>query len=431
MRGTVHPRPAKRVDGKLAPMRANETWTDPDTGKVVTAGPNGSTWSWSFTTGSRGAGNRRTHTKGGYRTRKLAQAALTDALAAYGKGDDRPVMRADATPVGDYLVEWLAGLPRADENGRGGRRASTVDGYRAVIDRWLRPHIGRVPLRDLTARDLTDLYSTLRASGARGGRPLGSRSVQLAATVLRMALTDAVEAGKLAYNPADKVPRRQRPTHRAEKRAERFWTPEQARAFLDATTDTRLYPLWALALDTGARRGELSALRWESVDLDGSAVTIRASRTLSGRHVVEGPTKNGKPRMVDLDGQTVAALRAWRATQARDRLAAGEAWQGGTPGEAGYVFTDELGEPYRPDVLTRAFGEAQSGLGLPRMVFHAMRHTSASILIAAGVAITVVSARLGHSQVSITLDVYSHLMPNDGAAAAAVIGRALYGETGT
>ncbi|HEX6425247.1 MAG TPA: site-specific integrase, partial [Acidimicrobiales bacterium] len=219
---------------------------------------------------------------------------------------------------------------------------------------------------------------------------------------------------------------------RAEKRAERFWTPDQARAFLDATADDRLHPLWALALDTGARRGELSALRWESVDLDGSAVTIRASRTLAGSHVVEGPTKNGKPRVVDLDGRTVAALRAWRVRQARDRLAAGEAWQGGTPGESGYVFTNELGEPYRPNVLTQAFGYAQSGLGLPRIVFHALRHTSASILIAAGVAITVVSARLGHSQVSITLEVYSHLMPNDGAAAAVVIGRALYGaETGT
>jgi integrase len=185
--------------------------------------------------------------------------------------------------------------------------------------------------------------------------------------------------------------------------------------------------LWPLALDTGARRGELSALRWEAVDLDRATVTIRASRTLSGRTIVEGPTKTREVRTVDLDARTVAALRAWRAVQARDRLAAGEAWQGGTPGESGYVFVDELGDPYRPDYLSSAFTEAQSGLGLPRITFHALRHTSVSILIAAGVPITVVSHRVGHAQVSITLDVYGHLLPHDGAAAATAIGRALYG----
>lgn len=148
--------------------------------------------------------------------------------------------------------------------------------------------------------------------------------------------------------------------------------------------------------------------------------------------MVEGPTKSGKSRQVDLDPRTVAALRTWKTRQARERLVAGEAWAGGTPGESGYVFTDELGEPLRPDRLGTAFLAAQDGLGLPRLVFHGLRHTSATVLLSKGVPITLVSERLGHSKVSITLDVYGHAIPSQGADAAKVIGTAIYGsETGS
>lgn len=116
--------------------------------------------------------------------------------------------------------------------------------------------------------------------------------------------------------------------------------------------------------------------------------------------------------------------------QARERLAAGEVWAGGQPGETGHVFTGELGVPYRPDRLASAFVAAQEGLGLSRVVFHALRHTSATIALSEGVPITLVSERLGHSKVSITLDVYAHAIPSHGADAARVIGAAIYG-TGT
>lgn len=165
MRGTVYPRPARRVVDertgreRLAPLRAREEWTDPRTGKVVKAGPAGSSWSWSFTTGTRAGGNRRTHSKGGYPTRKAAQAALTEALSAYGKGDKRPLQKAEATPLCEYLTTWL--------ETREGLRPSTRRGYQNVVDGWVRPHIGKVPLRDLGPGDLTGLYSTLRESGAR------------------------------------------------------------------------------------------------------------------------------------------------------------------------------------------------------------------------------------------------------------------------
>jgi integrase len=381
-------------------------------------------WAWSFTTGSRAAGTRRTHQRGGYATKGAANAALTEARAAYGKGDSRPLQKPTATPTGEYLKGWLAGLPL--------ERASTRRAYLTVIDVWSKP-VHRVPLKDLGPDDLLGLYAGMRESGGRGGKPLSSRSVQLTATVLGMALRDAVEAGDLAYNPADRIPKRQRPKHRARKRADRFWAPEQAAAFLEANRDSRWFPLWALALDTGARRGELSALRWSELDLDAGTVTIKASRTSLAADPDEvGPTKTGEKRTVDLDPRTVAALRAHLRRQAEDRLRAGEGWAGGKPGEAGFVFLTEAGESPRPDQLARLFREAQEGTGVPALVFHGMRHTSATAALAAGVSIVTVQERLGHSKPSITLDIYSHALPKDGAAAARRIGAAIYGaETGS
>ena len=392
MRGSVYKRPAK--DGTVR-------------------------WSWSFTIGTRKAGNRRTFSKGGYATRKEANAALTQALAAYqGKGDRRPLMKPTDMVTGEYLRQWLDGLQL--------ERETTRRSYATVVDRWTKK-IHRIPLKDLGPEDLLDLYQELREFGGRAGTGLSSRSVQLVATTIGMALRDAVETGKLAYNPGDRIPRRQRPKHTPEKKADRFWTPEEAASFLAATRDSRWWPLWCLALDSGARRGELAALRWSELDLDAGVMKVVASRTSIGGRVVEGPPKTKKSRRsVHLDGRTVAALRQHLRRQAEERLRAGEGWEGEKPGESGFVFVDEAGEPPLPYRFGDLFRQAQHGLGLPPLVLHGLRHTSATIALSAGVPIIVVSDRLGHSKVSITLDVYGHTIPTDEAAAATVIGAAIY-----
>jgi integrase len=377
-------------------------------------------WAWSFTTGSRTNGTRRTHSKGGYPTQKAANKALTQAAAAYqGKGDRRPLMNPVATPTGEYLKTWLAGLPL--------KAQTTRRSYQTVVDVWTKP-LHHVPLKELGPEDLLDLYAGLRESGSRSGKPLSSRSVQLTATVLGMALRDAVETGQLAYSPAARIPRRQRPKHQPEKHSDRVWTPDEAQRFLAANRDSRWYPLWALALDTGARRGELSALQWSELDLDAGTVTIKASRTSIGAEVIDGKTKTRKTRRVDLDPRTVRTLRQHLRRQMADKLEAGEGWAGkGKPGETGFVFVDEAGKPPRPDHLGRLFREAQQGVDVPPLVFHGLRHTSATAALSKGVSIVVVQKRLGHTTPSITLDVYSHALPDDGPAAARQIGTAIYG----
>jgi len=183
--------------------------------------------------------------------------------------------------------------------------------------------------------------------------------------------------------------------------------------------------LWATALDLGARRGELAALRWSDVDLDERVVTIARNRVVVGKKIVEATPKSERStRRVGIDVRTVAVLRRWKAAQARARMAAGPAWSGG---DDPYLFSDELGQPYRPDHLSDRFAQAQAGVAAPPLTFHGLRHTSATIALDAGVPVQVVSERLGHATVSITMDVYAHVLQHQETDAAQRIGGALYG----
>jgi integrase len=381
-----------------------------------------------LTVGSRQKGNRRTISRGGYPTRKSAQAALVEAIGAHNKGDRRHHLlmpRTDQT-AGEHLDEWLAGC-RVRE--RRPLKPTTADGYRVAIDCWIKPFIGDIPLADLDRDDLVGLYRRLRSKGGQSRnrakmRPLSPRSVLLAHTILTKALADAVARDKIPTSPVSRIPADDRPTHTPRKLSDRHWSPEQARAFLTHSAEDRLHPLWALALDTGTRRGELAALRWSDVDLDAALVRIERNRVLVGGDVHEGSPKSDKSRRrVDLDAGTVAVLRRWRATQAQERLRAGEAWAGG---DDPYLFTDEVGAPYRPDTLSDRFAETQDGAGVPVITFHGLRHTSATIALDAGVPVHVVSERLGHASVSITSDIYAHALERQHVDAAERIGAALY-----
>jgi integrase len=197
------------------------------------------------------------------------------------------------------------------------------------------------------------------------------------------------------------------------------WSASELRTFLASTAGTRLEPLWQLYATCGLRRGEALGLRWRDVDLDGGTVAIAKARVSTDRGVVEGQPKSGRGRAVALDAGTVAKLREHRKCQLEERLAWGPAYAA-----EDYVFTREDGVPYSPDHVTRAFRKAVKRAGLPPIRLHDLRHTWASLALAAGVNPKVVSERLGHATVSFTLDTYSHVMPGlqeDAAARVAAL----------
>ena len=180
--------------------------------------------------------------------------------------------------------------------------------------------------------------------------------------------------------------------------------------------DDRLFPLLQLASHTGARRSELLALRWTSVDLAAGTVSIASRRTRVGYQMVHRPgTKTAAgARVIDLDPTTVDVLRTWRKAQDAER----DAW-GAAYADSGYVFTAEDGEPVHADHVANRYDRLVAAAPVPALHFHGLRHTHATLLLKAGVPVHVVAQRLGHSSPALTLSIYSHVLPRQQAAAAA------------
>jgi integrase len=185
-----------------------------------------------------------------------------------------------------------------------------------------------------------------------------------------------------------------------------------------------IYPIVALALGTGMRRGELLALQWGDVDLDGAPPTLQVERSLeetkAGLRLKAPKTKRGR-RSIVLAPATVSVLRAHKAEQMRFRLAVGA----GKLDDETLVFTDIHGKPLKPHTVSRAWRRVVEAKRLPRVSFHALWHTHVSLLIKDGIDVLTVSRRIGHSKPSITLDVYGHLMGGADEAAAAAIAKVL------
>jgi integrase len=199
------------------------------------------------------------------------------------------------------------------------------------------------------------------------------------------------------------------------------WSTEQARTFLEFNHEDRLSFAWWLLLSRGLRRGEPCGLRWDDVDLDGRVLQINRTRVTSGREVLDSTpkTESGR-RSIPLDDSLVAMLRKHWTRQAADKLKAGEAYRDG-----GHLLANELGEPYNPNDVSKAFNGLVKASELPRIREHDTRHTAASLVLACGTAVKVVSDLLGHTNPTITLATYARVMPNMAEEAGAALSASL------
>jgi integrase len=359
-----------------------------------------------------GTGQRVQHTKGGFRTKGAAQSHLNDVLGKIEANEwtaDKKTMTVE-----QLLSDWLAAKKSE------GLRPSTVAQYSKIIDAWVVPHIGAVKVVALSPQHAQKLLDSLRRSGGRNGSPLSSRSVQLAAVVLKAATRWAVETRLVGRDPLLGF---KRPRATATKDATSAWTMEEARTFLASVADDRLVAAWTLLLTRGLRRGELAGLRWDAIDLDGQSLSITRTRVLvDGKPVESEPKTEAGKRRVPLDDRLVAALRSHWARQGEERLAVGETWN-----EGDYVFTDELGAPLNPEYFSTRFETLTNRAGVRRVRLHDLRHTAASQMIAVGVSPKVVAELLGHASPVITQTVYQHVMPGMSESAGERLSAALLG----
>lgn len=350
------------------------------------------TWAYVVDTAPAGA-PRRQRRGGGFATKAAATEAMNGLQADVAGG--RFVEPSRAT-VSAYLEEWLAGIS-------GEVRGGTWRNYRDAVMNYIAPRIGDVPLQGLTRNRIRAMYQELATSGrVRGGTGLSAKSVHNVHLTLRKALADAVDGRVLVSNPADGA-------HRlSSSRPEmHVWTGAQLGRFLAAVADDPRFALWRLAATTGLRRGEVLGLRWRDVDLDAGRLQVTQQRVRGADGLGYGTPKTAKGRRsVALDPATVASLRSHRARQVAERLAFGPAYQ-----DDDLVFARADGSAHDPDGVSGTFERLARSAGVPRIRFHDLRHTHATLALSAGVHPKVVQERLGHASISMTLDTYSHAIP--------------------
>jgi integrase len=358
-------------------------------------GARGSTWRFVVDLPPDPATGRRRQQRGsGFSTKRDAEAALNEVLAGV---HGVPLGRAAGRQtVQEFFDEWLAA------NKPPALSPTTWKGYADLARNRVIPRIGAVRLEALTPKILRDFYTDLRENGVgRTNGRLAPQSVRNTYTFVNRVLEDAVRLRVLKENPNRLAPRPKVPKKEAD-----VWSPPEAAEFIAGTTNDPLWPAWLLLLTTGMRRGEIVGLRWRDLDLDGGRAIVRKNTVAAGYdvHTKDPKTTSGR-RTVALDAVTVEALR-----QHRQRMEQTMTALGGTVEPTTKVFLSEVGEELHPQSFTYRFEKAAERAGLRPISIKDARHTSATIALAAKTHPKIVSERLGHADIRITLDTYSHAM---------------------
>ena len=336
-------------------------------------------------------------------TKKEAERVLSEALHQRDTGID---IAPNKITVGDFLERWLRDYATEQV------AASTLQRYQGIVRHHLIPALGRVKLRDLRPAHIQAAYSSFQRRDGRG-ESLSPKTVKEHHAILREALSWAVKWQLLVANPADAVS-----APRAQRREMRVLSPERAQRFLEAASDSPYHTFFYLALQTGARSGELLALRWEDLDLDAATLRIvRTARFTKGQGIVFSQPKTQRSRRpVALSPATVAVLREHRREQLEQRMQVGPGYE-----ENDLVFADSLGRPIYDSTVRRVFYGVVKAADVGPLRVHDLRHSAATLMLQAGVNVKVISERLGHATVSITLDTYSHVLPDMQREAAAAL----------
>jgi integrase len=335
------------------------------------------------------------------KTRQEVAAKLAKALT---DREDGLYFDADGLKLGVYLSRWL------EDSVKDTVRNTTYERYEQISRTHIVPMLGSIKVKALSPTHVRGLYKEKLSS-------LSPRTVRYIHVTLHKALKQAVSDGLIPRNVTEAV---KPPQGRREEISP--LTPEQVKMLLDAASGDRLEALYVLAVHTGLRQGELLGLKWDDIDLEAGTLQVRrALITAREGPRLAAPKTKGSRRRVSLTGVAAEALKGHLERQLEEIDRAGSLWQ-----ENALVFASETGTPLDRHALTsRQFKPLLKRAGLPHFRFHDLRHTCATLLLSKNVNPKVVSEMLGHAAIAITLDTYSHVLPNMQDSAARALEEAL------
>ena len=373
-------------------------------GSVTKRGAN----SWRVKFDVTGNGKRKTHYQTVKGSRRDAERELARLIAAADTGS---VVDPSRTTLADYLQGWLD-----DAHNLAGK---TKERYGQLIRHQVIPHLGTLQLQRLRPIDIDRCHSTLLRAGGCNGEPLAARTVRDAHRVLHTALEHAVEVELVARNVAYAIS-----PPKVEAKEITALKANQIAPLFAALAGHWLEPIAVLAFATGARRGEILALQWGDVDLDAGTMSIKRSleQTAAGLKFKPPKTRRGV-RTISLPAGAVETLRGQRKRQLERRLLLGQ----GKPTPETLVFSTLDGDPIAPNGLSRDWCMFIRAHKLPKVSFHGLRHSHVSALVASKIDPLTISRRIGHANVSTTMNVYSHMFKETDTTAAEAIEAAFKG----
>ena len=347
--------------------------------------------------------NQKTYTVRG--TKAEAEAKLAELLHQYNRGE---LIEPTKMTTGEWLQRWIDVYVKNSKK----KRLRTIETYESVVRRHLIPAFDKIPLQQLSAGHIQHYYNTSE---------LASSTLEQHHAILHQALKVAtINERLLNVNPAEMVV--EKPV--AEKNFDmQVWDEEGVRRFLTVARDagTEVEAFYTLAIETGMRKGELCGLMWDDVDINARRISVRRTLLKAGPEPVLGVPKTGRGRAITISPQTASLLRKHQLRQKELKLSLGGAYK-----DRDFVFAKENGDPIQINNFgQRSFANLIESAGVKKIRFHDLRHTCATLLLAKGVNPKIVQERLGHSDISMTLNRYSHVTPTMQDQAARLLGDAL------
>lgn len=357
---------------------------------------------WYYVIEVRENGKRKRFKKRGFAKKKDAEKAENEAQNKHNNGLN---INASNMLLSSLLDTWLHSKEYSIKK-------VTYNTYKSHIEKHIIPYIGNVEISKLTISHCQKFIKYLYED-----KELAMRSVRDIFKTLKAALDKAVEWDMLTKNVAALVD-----LPKEQKKEIQVWTAEQLREFDSLIKNHREYVAFLLAYTTGMRKGEILGLRWKDVDLEARTISVVQTLESDGKTLAAGAKTVAGNRLISIDDRTVAELKKRKIVMSKEKLSAGAVYQ-----DNDLVIGTSFGTPISPRNLLRTFERFIKKSELPVLTIHDLRHTHASLLLKQGVHPKIVSERLGHSSIKITLDLYSHLLPNMQKETADQFGAMLFG----